>query len=156
MPPSDQGHAKDPCEAPTEKPDVQSGAVKQPSAETCDSSNIHEVKPGQNEDKQMEITTEGDMKDHSGMSAYFETTTIKTDASGSQGEGYYELSTNQKNRRTLLVTYHFLKSVTAPWPKHTLWKSNQIFRKVAQTHYTLLYLQTKEMTAGLSPGKTSN
>ncbi|XP_052421113.1 microtubule-associated protein 2 isoform X12 [Carassius gibelio] len=97
VPPSDQGHAKEPCEAPTEKPDVQSGAVKQPSTETCDSSNIHEVKPEQIEDKQMEITT-GDMKDKSGMSAYFETTTIKTDASGSQGEGYYELSAKSEEQ----------------------------------------------------------
>ncbi|XP_016305462.1 microtubule-associated protein 2-like isoform X3 [Sinocyclocheilus anshuiensis] len=99
VPPSDQGHAKEPCETPTEKPDVQSGAVKQPSTETCDSSNIHEVKPAQIEDKQMEITTEGDMKDKSGMSAYFETTTIKTDASGSQGEGYYELSTKSEEQK---------------------------------------------------------
>ncbi|XP_073699428.1 microtubule-associated protein 2-like isoform X8 [Garra rufa] len=99
MPPSDQVHAKEPCEAPTEKPDEQSGAVKQPSTETCDSSNIHEVKPGQIQDQQLEITTEGDMKDKSGMSAYFETTTIKTDASGSQGEGYYELSTKSEEQK---------------------------------------------------------
>lgn len=99
VPPSYQIHAKEPCEAPTEKPDVQSSAVKQPSTETCDSSNIHEVKPGQNEDKLMEITTEGDMKDNSGMSAYFETTTIKTDVSRSQGEGYYELSTKSEEQK---------------------------------------------------------
>ncbi|XP_043104429.1 microtubule-associated protein 2 isoform X6 [Puntigrus tetrazona] len=98
MPPSDQGHAKEPCDAPTEKPNVQSGAVKQPSTEMCDS-NIHELKPGQIEDKPMEIATEVDMKDKSGMSAYFETTTIKTDVSGSQGEGYYELSTKSEEQK---------------------------------------------------------
>lgn len=96
VPPSYQGHAKD----PTEMPIVQSGAVKQPSTEAGDSSNIHEVKPGQIQDKQMEKTaTEGDMKDKSGMSAYFETTTIKTDATGSQGEGYYELSTTSEEEK---------------------------------------------------------
>ncbi|KAL1267570.1 hypothetical protein QQF64_032933 [Cirrhinus molitorella] len=99
VPPSDQVHAKEPCEAPAEKPDGQSGAVKQPSTETCDSSNIHEVKPVQIQDQQIEITTEGDIKDKSGMSAYFETTTIKTDASGSQGEGYYELSTKSEEQK---------------------------------------------------------
>uniref|UniRef100_A0A672MWZ7 MAP2/Tau projection domain-containing protein n=1 Tax=Sinocyclocheilus grahami TaxID=75366 RepID=A0A672MWZ7_SINGR len=99
LPPSYQGHAKEPCNTPTEKPDGQSGAVNQPSTETCDSSNILEVKSGQIQDKQLEISTDGDMKDKSGMSAYFETTTIKTDASGSQGEGYYELSTTSEEQK---------------------------------------------------------
>ncbi|XP_016375291.1 microtubule-associated protein 2-like isoform X2 [Sinocyclocheilus rhinocerous] len=99
LPPSYQGHAKEPCETPTEKPDGQSDAVNQPSTETCDSSNILEVKSGQIQDKEMEISTDGDMKNKSGMSAYFETTTIKTDASGSQGEGYYELSTTSEEQK---------------------------------------------------------
>lgn len=99
VPPSDQGYAKEPCEAPTENPDGQSGAVKQPSIELCVSSNINEVKSEQFQEKQMHIAAEGDVKDKSGMSAYFETTTIKTDAAGSQGEGYYELSTTSDEQK---------------------------------------------------------
>ncbi len=153
VPPSDQGHAKDPCEAPTEKPDVQSGAVKQPSAETCDSSNIHEVKPGQNEDKQMEITTEGDMKDHSGMSAYFETTTIKTDASGSQGEGYYELSTKSEEQKDSVgdlplpeISYSTLAQT------HSLEVQPDLPKSGADTLHTALPADKRD-DCRLSPGK---
>ncbi|XP_059418346.1 microtubule-associated protein 2-like isoform X12 [Carassius carassius] len=99
LPPSYQVRAKEPCEHPTEKPDGQSGAVKETSTETCDSSNILEVKSGQIQDKQIEISTDVDMKEKSGMSAYFETTTTKTDASVSLGEGYYELSTTSEEQK---------------------------------------------------------
>ncbi len=83
------------------------------------------------------------MKDHSGCLLILRPLQLRQMPPGLKEKGIMSWVLNQKNRRTLLVTYHFLKSVTAPWPKHTLWKSNQIFRKVAQTHYTLLYLQTK-------------
>ncbi|XP_058643167.1 microtubule-associated protein 2 isoform X4 [Onychostoma macrolepis] len=153
VPPSDQGHAKEPCEAPTEKPDVQSVAVKQPSTETCDSSNIHEVKPGQIEDKQMEITTEGDMKDKSGMSAYFETTTIKTDASGSQGEGYYELSTKSEEQKDSVgdlplpeISYSTLAQT------HSLEVQPDLPKSSSDTLHTTLPVDRRD-DCRLSPGK---
>ncbi|XP_016410223.1 microtubule-associated protein 2 [Sinocyclocheilus rhinocerous] len=153
LPPSDQGHAKEPCETPTKKPDVQSGAVKQPSTETCDSSNIHEVKPGQIEDKQMEITTEGDMKDKSGMSAYFETTTIKTDASGSQGEGYYELSTKSEEQKDSVgdlplpeISYSTLAQT------HSLEVQPDLPKSSPDTLHTALPVDRRD-DCRLSPGK---
>ncbi|KTG00793.1 hypothetical protein cypCar_00010391 [Cyprinus carpio] len=154
-PPSYQGLAKEPCEAPTEKPDGQSGAVKQPSTETCDSSNIHEVKPGQIQDKQLEITTEGDMKDKSGMSAYFETTTVKTDASRSQGEGYYELSTTSEEQKDSIGNLPLPEiSYSTLAQEHSLEVQPDLPKSNADTLHTTSTVDTRD-DCRLSPGKLS-
>uniref|UniRef100_A0A9J8BN24 Microtubule-associated protein n=1 Tax=Cyprinus carpio carpio TaxID=630221 RepID=A0A9J8BN24_CYPCA len=153
VPPSDQGHAKGPCKAPNEKPDVQSGAVKQSLTETCDSSNIHEVKQGQIEDKQMEITKEEDMKDKSGMSAYFETTTIKTDASGSQGEGYYELSTKSEEQKDSVADLPLPEiSYSTLAQTHSLEVQPDLPKSSADTLHTALPVDRRD-DCRLSPGK---
>lgn len=150
VPPSYQDHAKD----PTEKPVVQSGAVKQPLTEAGDSSNIHEVKPGQIQDKQMEKTaTEGDMKDKSGMSAYFETTTIKTDAAGSQGEGYYELSTTSEEQKDSISNLPLPEiSYSTLAQTHSLEVQPDLPKSSADTLHTTSPAERRD-DCRLSPGK---
>jgi len=148
-PPSYQGHAKD----PTEKPVAQSGAVKQPSTEAGDPSNIHEVQPEQIQDKQMEKTaTEGDLKDKSGMSAYFETTTIKKDAAGSQGEGYYELSTTSEEQKDSTGNLPFPEiSYSTLAQTHSLEVEPDLPESCADTLHTLPAERRDDCR--LSPGK---
>lgn len=161
LPPSDLGHAKEPFEAPLEKPDGQSCDVIEPLTETtCESSNILEIESGHAQDKQKEITAmekpdevEGDTKDKSGMSAYFETTTIKTDAAGSQGEGYYELSTTLDEQKDSLgnlplpeISYSTLAQT------HSLEVNPDLSQSTADTLKTSSPVDRRD-DCRLSPGK---
>lgn len=161
LPLSGLGHAKEPFEAPLEKPDGQSCDVIEPlTEETCDFSNIPETESGHAHDKQMEITAmekpdepEGDTKDKSGMSAYFETTTIKTDAAGSQGEGYYELSTTSEEQKDSLgnlplpeISYSTLAQT------HSLEVNPDLSKSTADTLKTTSPVDIRD-DCRLSPGK---
>ncbi|KAI4892248.1 hypothetical protein NFI96_004305 [Prochilodus magdalenae] len=115
IPPNGQSHAKEPQEPSAQKPDLQISVEKQTSSDAPDSGKSQTleekslVEAVTAEDQQIEATVsaktsevpgkdspsvdkEGDSKDKSGMSAYFETTTPKPDEARGQGEGYYELS----------------------------------------------------------------
>ncbi|KAK3543204.1 hypothetical protein QTP70_012500 [Hemibagrus guttatus] len=119
--PNGQRNAKEPTVNPDQKPDSPVNIEKQPSTDavSLDScmSQTHEkqlleVESTSTGDKQLDVTVSAkspevpgkesgssdkqgeETMDKSGMSAYFETTTLKSEERRGQGEGYYELSTS--------------------------------------------------------------
>ncbi|KAF4086602.1 hypothetical protein AMELA_G00085370, partial [Ameiurus melas] len=125
--PNGQSHTKEPTMNPGQKPDSPPNIEKQPSTDavSSDSSNsqthgkqLLEVEFTSTGDKQIDVTVSAkspevpgkesasldkqgeEIMDKSGMSTYFETTTLKSEETRGQGEGYYELSSSSDETKS--------------------------------------------------------